>query len=219
MATRRKPSLADKVPHVLERRTWRRRAHARPDELLDAALDEFIAKGFDAARIEDIARRAGLSKGAVYLYFSSKEELLRALIVRAAEPVVARVSALAQTGDNPKQTLIAIGHTISMAMVDARIVAIPHLVISIANRFPDLRDFYREKVAGKAKSAVETLIRRGISRGQFRDVDPSAAARALIGPVLMECLWMHVLKGQSSIGADAWLEDQLVVILQGLERR
>ncbi len=59
---------------------WRRRAEARPDELLDAALDEFIARGFDAARVEDIAKRAGLSKGAVYLYFKSKEEVLRALI-------------------------------------------------------------------------------------------------------------------------------------------
>jgi AcrR family transcriptional regulator len=196
---------------------WRRRAHARPDELLDAALDEFIAKGFDAARIEDIAKRAGLSKGAVYLYFDSKEALLRGLILRAAGPLVAQVGALARAAEDPRAALTQVARTIALVMAQPRMIAIPQLVISVANRFPDLREFYRMEVVEKAQSAVEILVRKAITRGQFRKVDARAASRALIGPLLMEALWSHVLKGPSKLGTPAWSESQLDIVLHGLE--
>ncbi len=200
-------------------RKWRRRAQARPDELLDAALDEFIANGFDSARVEDIARRAGLSKGAVYLYFKSKEELLRALIEREVSPVLARVGEMARNAEDPRTTLHLIGRTASAAIAQPRFMAIPLLVISIANRFPELVDFYRGEVAMKAKSGVEALVKRGIKLGQFRKVDPHAAARALIGGILFEALWAHVLRGPTKIGAPGWLDSHIDLVLNGLEKR
>jgi AcrR family transcriptional regulator len=196
---------------------WRRRAEARPNELLDAALDEFIAKGFDGARIEDIAKRAGLSKGAVYLYFDSKEALLRALILRAAGPLLSQVGTLARAAEDPRAALTQIARTISIVMAQPRMIAIPQLVISIANRFPDLREFYRAEVVEKAQSAVEILVRKAITRGQFRKVDVRAASRALIGPLLMEALWAHVLKGPSKIGTQPWSDSHLDIVLHGLE--
>jgi AcrR family transcriptional regulator len=198
---------------------WRRRAHARPDELLDAALDEFIANGFDAARIEDIAKRAGLSKGAVYLYFKSKEDLLRALIEREAAPVAARVAFLAQAPGEPVEMLRAIARTVGGAMANPRLMAIPRLVISVADRFPDLREFYRDQVAVQAKSAIEGLIRKGVAKGQFRKVDPHVGARALIGPILFEALWAHVLRGPSKIGTSTWIETHFDLVLSGLEAK
>jgi AcrR family transcriptional regulator len=198
---------------------WRRRAEARPDELLDAALDEFIAKGFDAARVEDIAKRAGLSKGAVYLYFKSKEELLRALIEREVSPVLAQVGEMARQAENPRDTLRMIGRFAGAQIANPRFMAIPLLVISIANRFPELVDFYRGEVATKAKGGVEALIKRGIKLGQFRKVDPHAGARAIIGGVLFEALWAHVLRGPTSINTPDWLESHIDIVLNGLEKR
>jgi AcrR family transcriptional regulator len=221
MAAARKPDPAPNAPAepAGDDRKWRRRAHARPEELLDAALDEFIAKGFDAARIEDIAKRAGLSKGAVYLYFDSKEALLRGLIARAAGPLTARAGELARTVDDPLAALTQIVRMISATMGQPRLMAIPQLVISVANRFPDLREFYRTEVVEKAQSAIETLVKRAIARGQVRKVDPRAASRALIGPLLMEALWTHVLKGESRLGTPQWAETQLSLVLRGLEKR
>jgi AcrR family transcriptional regulator len=208
-----------KAPPPKPARKWRRRAHARPDELLDAALDEFIANGFDAARIEDIAKRAGLSKGAVYLYFKSKEDLLRALIAREAAPVAARVAFLAQASGEPVEMLRAIARTVGGAMANPRLMAIPRLVISVADRFPDLREFYRDQVAVQAKSAIEGLIRKGVAKGQFRKVDPHVGARALIGPILFEALWAHVLRGPSKIGTSTWIETHFDLVLSGLEAK
>jgi AcrR family transcriptional regulator len=198
---------------------WTRRAEARPDELLDAALDEFIARGFDGARVEDIAKRAGLSKGAVYLYFKSKEDLLRALIEREVSPVLSRVGDLARTAADPRATLHLIARTGAAAVAQPRFISIPLLLIAVANRFPDLRDFYREEVAMHAKGGVEALIRRGIKLGQFRKVDPHAAARALIGGILFEALWAHVLRGPTKIAVPGWPDGHIDLILNGLEKR
>lgn len=216
-ASRKVPAKALSAPEP--ERKWRRRAKARPDELLDAALDEFIARGFDAARVEDIARRAGLSKGAVYLYFSSKEDLLRALIEREISPVLARVGDMARTAEDPRATLRLIGQVAGAAVAQPRFMAIPLLVISIANRFPDLVDFYRGEVAANAKSGVEALIKRGIKLGQFRKVDPHAGARAIIGGVLFEALWAHVLRGPTKVNTPGWLDSHIEIILEGLEKR
>src|SRR5262245_50227387 len=178
-------------------RKWERRAEARPDELLDAALDEFIARGFDGARVEDIARRAGLSKGAVYLYFRSKEDLLRALIQREVAPVLANLGKMARAADDPRAALHLLARVGGAAISKARFTAIPLLVIAVANRFPELAEFYRDEAVAHGKGGIEALIRRGIKLGQFRKVDPHAAARALIGGLLFEALWAHVLRGRS----------------------
>lgn len=199
-------------------RTWERRAEARPDEILDAALDEFIVQGFDAARMEDIARRAGISKGAIYLYFTGKEALLRGLIEREVKPVFDRVMTLAQGGAaDPKGTLRGIATMMCAVMTDARIAAIPFLVVSISNRFPDIAQFYRREVIEKARAALEGLVAEGVEKGQFRKVDPKIVSRAFIGPMMFEVIWTHVLKGPTDLGNQKWIEAQFDVLLHGLE--
>jgi AcrR family transcriptional regulator len=211
------PAKAGPAPRQSAR--WRRRSHARPDELLDAARDEFVAKGFDAARIEDIARRAGLSKGAVYLYFASKEELLRALIEREVAPMFGQVRTLAKTIEDPRAALTMIARTIGAALIDPRFIATPHLVISIANRFPDIRDYYRQEIVGQAKGALEILLKRGMALGQFRKMPAHVAVRSLVGPVLFEVLWGRVLNGPNKLASAKWVEQQFEIALTGLEKR
>jgi AcrR family transcriptional regulator len=179
---------------------WKRRADARPDEILDAALDLFVEKGFDAARMEDVARRAGLSKAGVYLYFDSKDALLKALITREVTPVAQRAEALAAAGTaDPEQALRMIATFVVSRLADARVFAVPRLVISISNRFPEIAAFYRAEVIDRARLAVTTIIRAGIAKGDFRDIDPDIAVRLLVGPFMFEALWRHVFAGEPGI--------------------
>jgi AcrR family transcriptional regulator len=198
--------------------SWRRRAQARPDEILDAALDEFIAKGFDSARIEDIAARAGLSKGAIYLYFTGKEALLRALIEREIAPIVARLAALADTETIDARQALALGlERTAMVIASPRVFAVPRLVLSVSGGFPEIRDHYRRSVVEPGRAAIERLIARGIASGQFRAVDAKAASRAIIGPILFEALWTHALAGDSALGAPAeFVRAQMDLLLNGL---
>lgn len=196
---------------------WRRRSDARPEEILDAALAEFDAKGFDAARMEDIAKRAGISKAGVYLYFPSKEAVLKALIEARVTPIatMARAGFMAGVSD-PAATLKQVGAMIAQRLADPEFFAVPRLVLGVAGRYPELADYYREHVASVARAALENLIAEGVRKGQFRDVDPALAARALIGAVLFETLWTHVLRGERQTDVGAWAQAQIDFILQGL---
>ncbi|MGE0827959.1 MAG: TetR/AcrR family transcriptional regulator [Hyphomonadaceae bacterium] len=200
------------------RRSWRRRAQARPDEILDAALDEFIARGFDAARMDDVAARAGITKGALYLYFEGKEAMLRALIAREVQPIMARMEAIAASEAGDPATLIKMAaKVVSGALANPRLFALPLLVISISGRFPDLARFYRESVFARGRGVLASLIERGVALGQFRRVDPIAAARALMGPIMVEIVWTHALKGPSELAENEKLvEAQMDILLHGI---
>lgn len=196
---------------------WRRRAEARPDEILDAALDEFIARGFDAARMEDIARRAGLSKAGVYLYFDTKQDLLAALILRAVKPVASQLIALAAAP--PADPAAALRLIVTMALTrlaDGRLFAVPRLVLSIAGQFPEIAAFYRAEIVDPARTALAGLIRAGIAAGQFRAVDADAVARMIAGPVILEALLNHAMgiapEGSAQDRASAMID----VLLQGI---
>lgn len=200
------------------RRTWTRRSEARPDEILSSALDVFIRQGFDAARMEDIAQGAGVTKGALYLYFEGKEQLLRALIERELAPMVMRIEALADAGvADPAKTIRQLARLVSGVLANARIFALPLLVVAIANRFPDLAEDYRMNVFARGRAAMAGLIRRGIAMGQFRAVDAEAGARAIMGPLMFEVIWTHALKGPSELGrSQDWVDAQVDILLNGI---
>lgn len=199
-------------------RKWRRRAEARPDEILDAALAEFTERGFDAARMQDIAKRAGLSKAGVYLYFESKDALLKALIQAKVAPLAHQAQAIARAGAaDPVAALRMLAGAAAARFADAKVFAVPRLVIGLSGRFPEFADYYRTHVVEIARAAIESLVAAGIARGDFRRVDPRAAARAFIGPLLLEMIWAHVLGGESALAAPEKLIDaQLDVLLEGL---
>jgi AcrR family transcriptional regulator len=200
---------------------WRRRAEARPDEILDAALAEFTERGFEAARMEDVAKRAGLSKAGVYLYFESKDALLKALIASRLTPIVMQARAAAEAGAaDPKAALRLVARGVAERFRDPQNFAVPRLVITISGRFPEIADFYRVNVAEVGLSVLETLIARGIETGIFRNVPTRAAARAFIGPLLMEALWTHVLRGPSALDdAGAFVDAQIDLLLEGLTEK
>lgn len=200
---------------------WRRRAEARPEEILEAALAEFTERGFEAARVEDIAKRAGISKGGVYLYFPSKIALLEALIEARVTPLARLAQTIAATGaEDPMGALRMIAMAAAHRLGDAKVFAVPRLVISVAGRFPEIAEYYRVHVVEVARGALEQLIETAMAKRVLRRVDPRAAAHAFIGPILFEALWAHVLRGESALAnPERLIEQHFDVWLKGLERR
>ncbi len=132
----------------------RRRKEARPEEILSAALESFAARGFAATRIEDVAARAGISKGTLYLYFDGKEELFKAVVRQALLPNLARIEALAATFEGPSALLLERLLATIAGVINSRVGAIPKLVIAEAGNFPDLARFYLAEVVQRGLGLI-----------------------------------------------------------------
>ncbi len=200
-----------------------RRPDDRPEEILDAAIDVFLENGFAAARMEEIAKRAGISKGAVYLYFNSKEALLEELVRRsagriatAANDFVARSAAR-----DPADTLRQILRFAVRAMLDEKISAAPRIVIAEAPHSPRIAAFYRDEVIRRGSAALTQLIEIGAAQGVFRDVDPRIVLRCVMGPMLASVLLHHVFAAPDMPQPDPeTLADEIAdFILNGLVPR
>lgn len=177
-----------------------------------------MARGFEAARMEDIAKRAGLSKAAIYLYFPSKVAVLEALIEAKVGPLARGVQALSASG--MADPLTALRMMAAHRLSEPGLFAVPRLVIGISGRFPEIAKYYREHVVEKARGALETLIEAAMAKGQIRRVDKAAAVRAFIGPLFFEAMWTHVLGGETALNEPQKLiERQFDVLLAGLEPR
>lgn len=218
MADPRKEPREKKSADAAAGPKWRRRAEERPDEILDAALEEFTERGFDATRVEDIAARAAISKAGVYLYFDRKEDILRALIEREIAPIARKIHALAEEGaDDPEGTLGAIIAGITAVVSNPRVFAVPRIVLSVSGRFPEIGAYYRENVVEEALAAMKTLVRAGVDHGRFRDLDPGIVARAALGSTLLYALWLHVLGGAPDDRSPTErAEAQLDLLMRGL---
>lgn len=203
-----------------------RRPEARPDEILDAALAVFTEKGFAAARMDEVAGRAGLSKGALYLYFPSKEALFVALVHRFAATATAAAGAWvaeSASGDPAKALRSALRFLLGVA-ADPEASAAPRLVLAEAARFPEIAALYRREVVEVGRRAIGALLEEGRRRGIFRRMDSEVAIRAIVGPVIVHMLLTHVLVDDRSrpaprLDLDAMTDALLDAVLYGLEAR
>ncbi len=178
-----------------------RRPEARPDEILDAALAVFSEQGFAGARVEDVAARAGLSKGAVYLYFASKDAMLEALVRRLADHVVGAAETLVDTtSGDAERTLRSLLTFMAVQLSDPRVSAAPRIVIAEAQRFPKIAALYRDAVIGRGQRLLARLIDRGVAQGAFRDVDRAVALRACAGSMLAHMLLSTVFADPDAPG-------------------
>lgn len=198
---------------------FRRRAEARPDEVLDAALDLFIEKGFAATRVEDIAKRAGLSKGAVYLYFESKEKILEGIVRRAIVPIADHVIGFVEDYEGDPRTLIAmVMKMLALRLNDPRILAIPKVILRELMGFPELAQMYRAEVLDKVIPAVIGLLRKGIDQGYLRPVDPELTVRSIVGPVMIHLVMDEVfgLRPKDGIAIDRLIDNHLAILFDGI---
>jgi len=196
--------------------TRQRRKEARPTELLDAALELFVEKGFAATRSEEVAARAGVSKGTLYLYFPSKEELLKAVIRHTLMADIARGAERLAQEDGPTGALLAELMTEWWVTVfESPSSAIFKLVINEVRNFPEIGDFYLHEVIEPGHRLIGGLIQRGIDRGEFRQVDIDSAVHSIVLPMVMLCLHKHSM-GACGF-ADAHLTQPAEFIRQHLD--
>jgi AcrR family transcriptional regulator len=169
---------------------WERRKEARPAELLAAALELFVEKGYAGTRLEDVASRAGVSKGTLYLYFENKEDLFKAVV---RESVVARISETAgqiERFDGPSDQLLE--HVVRRWWTeygDKTAGGISKLMMAESNNFPEIARFFLEEVIEPWHALIGTAIRRGIQRGEFRKVNVEMNVHALAASLVMLSLW------------------------------
>ena len=209
------------TPDTLDHRPAprQRRKDARPQELLEAALALFVEKGFAATRAEEVAQRAGVSKGTLYLYYPSKEELLKAVI---AHYLSARIAATAEQVRQIQGPMAPVLREMLVAWWQ-QTYASPasgtfKLIISEVRNFPDIAEFYVREVIEPGHQLVGTILQRGIASGEFRAVDVESAVHSLLLPMVMLCTHKHALGActQHSIDAAKFIADHVELVLAGL---
>lgn len=168
---------------------WQRRKEARPPEILSAALAVFAERGYAATRLDDVARRAGVTKGTLYLYFPNKEELFKAVIRGTLVPALTRIT------DADDASPVSIDDLIAdfERLADSPIGVIPKLVLGEATNFPEITRFYLDEVVARGLKAIRAMLQRGIDAGTFRAVDPEYSAYCVVAPLLLGLLWKHSL--------------------------
>ena len=174
---------------------WRRRKEARPAEIVSAALAVFAEKGFAAARLDDIAARAGVSKGALYLYFETKQDLFGAVVRDAVSPNIATVEAAVSAMDLPfaQAARMLLGRAADVLTV-SQLGSVAKMVIAESRNFPELARVWHDEVVVRVLRIVTGLIERAQARGEVRPGDARFHALALIGPLFMGVLWREVLE-------------------------
>lgn len=201
---------------------WRRRKDARPAEILDAALAEFVERGYSTARLDDIAKRAGVSKGTLYLYFENKEALFKAMARHNLLPTVEAVEELFHNHAGTTRELV--GDILRMRwerLFNSATSGIPKLMISEASNFPDLARWYHDEIITRANATMVRAIERGIERGEFRQVDVPQTVYLAAAPLLMASLWKHsFMKAVDlSFSPDEYIENWIETFLRGIEAR
>jgi AcrR family transcriptional regulator len=170
-----------------------RRKEARPRELLDAALALFVEKGFAGSRAEDIAARAGVSKATLYLYFASKDDLLKQLIADGFSSHV-DTEELEITDDMASGELLRDALTAwRSALMEGDAGGILKLVCTEVRSFPELADLWSRDLIEPVRRLVSRLVLRGIARGEFRRVEPDVVVHALVSPLIVMCLHRHAI--------------------------
>ncbi|HXV74321.1 MAG TPA: TetR/AcrR family transcriptional regulator [Sphingomonadales bacterium] len=195
---------------------------AKPLAIMEAALEIFSEKGFSATRLDEVAARAGVAKGTLYLYFDSKKDIFKKVVETAlktnVEPLEKKFEAHAgATQDFLNEMFEFFGKLLS----ENRIGVMPKLIITEAGHFPDLAAYYRDKVVLRIHRLFTHVIERGIERGEFRKVDAAASARILMAPFLMLALVRQtpVLREGLRIDPKAHVAAARDVLLSGLLQR
>lgn len=201
-----------------------RRKEARPGELLAAALDLFVEKGFAATRAEEVAALAGVSKGTLFLYFQSKEELFKAVV---RETLAGRFetwsleinSFVGSTSDMLRYAMSEWWKHLGATKASG----ISKLIMSEARNFPELAEFYHQEVIVPGQKLIETILQRGIDQGEFTVPDMRYTVLGVMAPMVFLINWKHSLGMctglNSPIDPDQFINNQLQIMLQGLVKR
>ena len=197
----------------------RRRREARPAEIIAAALSLFVERGFAQTRLDDVAGRAGVSKGTVYLYFATKEELFKAVVRSAILTPIEGGEAVLAGFSGPSTEMLHFLVREWRQLNHGPAGGILKLMVAEAGNFPAITSFYMEEVVLRGRRLVEQIVARGVARGEFRRVDVEAAARVVLAPLTMRSIYQYSLGSADPepVSDDRFFAAYLDLLLAGIQ--
>jgi TetR/AcrR family transcriptional regulator len=203
--------------------TRTRRKDERPAELLQAALELFSEKGYSSTRAEEIAKRAGVSKGTLFLYFGTKEELFEAVVKQAVVPVLHDAQKFAKDFSGTATELItALIRLWWQRSASTQARAIPNMLISEAHHFPHCATYYEEEVLQPCRQLVYDAVERGVASGEFRPVDMGLLWLSFHSLLTYPSIWEKAVRSSrsallcESTNMEAFIEQHCAILLRGL---
>jgi AcrR family transcriptional regulator len=207
------------MPETSSPKKWRRRAEARPAEIVQAAYQVFSEKGFAAARLDDIAARAGVSKGALYLYFETKQDIFEAVVKDAVAPNLGAIESLTETFPGTFEQLIRLMIPRLALLAEASNVGkVVKMVVGESGNFPEIARIWHDDVVARGIGLLTNLIARAQERGEVRPGDPRNHALSIAGPALSAVIFREtfVPVGAKPFDIPALMNQHLDTVLPGL---
>ena len=210
-------SISDTDSQARQSVSRRRRKTARPGEIVAAAFAEFAEKGYASTRLIDVARRAGIAKGTIYLYFDTKEELFEAAVRAEVVSVLTEVESMIDAFEGASDILLQMFVTKAYRdLMDSHARILMRIIIGEGHLFPELRELYFNTVISRGMRVVDRIVERGIERGEFRDGPVREYPRLVMAPVLMASIWQMSFSEFSAIDVDRYMAAHLDLLLNGL---
>ncbi|MHC4053918.1 transcriptional regulator, TetR family [Bradyrhizobium shewense] len=188
------------------------RAQERRAAIVEAAMEEFIARGFAATRLDDIAKRAGVAKGTIYLHFKDKESMFEELVRIVIVPVVARLTALPPPTGSVRDLIEAFASNFLKEVIGTRRGDLVRLIVAEGPRFPAVADFYYREVVSRGIAAMRALIELGIARGEIREKDLARYPQILVAPAMIAVIWQSLFARHAPLDAQDMLRVHLDLI-------
>jgi AcrR family transcriptional regulator len=205
-----KPTL--KAPSSKPPSSRVQRAADRRQAIIEAALDEFIARGYAATRLDDVAQRAGVAKGTIYLHFKDKEALFQELVRTALVPLIGRLAAPPPEGGSIRAAFENFVETFVREVVTTRRGDIIRLVLAEGPRFPDIADFYYREVVSRGLAGMRALIELGITSGEIRQRGLKDFPQIVVAPAMVAVIWQGLFGRHAPLDASAMLRVHLDMI-------
>ena len=177
------------------------RAAERRAAIVEAALDEFIARGFTATRLDDVAKRAGVAKGTIYLHFKDKELMFEELIRTAIVPMLGRLQALPPVGGSIRDAVEGFARAFIQEVASTRRGDIVRLIVAEGPRFPSIADFYYREVVARGLAGMRALIELGIARGEIKQKELERFPQLLVAPALIAVIWQSLFSKHAPLDA------------------
>lgn len=188
------------------------RAAERRAAIVEAAMEEFISRGFAATRLDDIAKRAGVAKGTIYLHFRDKESMFEELVRVVIVPVVERLTALPPPTGSVRDLIEAFARNFLNEVIGTRRGDLVRLIVAEGPRFPAVADFYYREVVSRGIAAMRALIELGIARGEIREKNLAHYPQILVAPAMIAVIWQSLFARHAPLDAQEMLRVHLDLI-------
>jgi len=189
------------------------RAAERRGAIIEAAMDEFIARGFAATRLDDVARRAGVAKGTIYLHFKDKESMFEELIRTAIVPMITRLwGTPPQPGASVRDMVEGFAKTFIEEVATTRRGDLVRLIVAEGPRFPAVADFYYREVVSRGLAGMRALIELGIARGEIQHKNLARFPQIMVAPALIAVIWQSLFSKHAALDANEMFRVHLDLI-------